>query len=151
MAISNPRRQAKKRTMNILKLKTGKQYRKWEKNKGELKKGREIMFKLGQKVSYKKIIRKIMVPYMESKDFNEEEVIEKDRTKSIELTKERSGFIVGTRNIAKKGEYIFEDDDPDQYGHVVHQKTETIKVYKVAYDMAHTNFVLEEDLMRVEK
>ncbi len=39
MAINNPRRQEKKRTMNILKLKSGKQYRKWEKKQRRIKKG----------------------------------------------------------------------------------------------------------------
>jgi hypothetical protein len=110
----------------------------------------KMEFKLGQKVRYKKIVRKIQTPYLEEKDFDDEEIIEKERIKMFELTKERYGFIIGKRNIAKKAEYAFEEDDPNCGGYVCHQGTEIIKVYKVAYDMAHTNFVLEEDLKDVK-
>jgi len=40
MVIKNPRRQQKKITMVLLNLKTGKQYRKWEKK--EKRKGKNI-------------------------------------------------------------------------------------------------------------
>jgi len=41
MAINNPRRQGKKRTMILMGIKTGKQYRKWEKKQRKEKKERE--------------------------------------------------------------------------------------------------------------
>lgn len=104
-----------------------------------------MKFKLGQKVKYKKVLRKNHL-YIEEADFDDEEVVIINKTNMVNLNKERCGFIVGERNISKKAEYTFNDDDPDCHGHIEHQNTETIKVYKVAYDMAHTNYVLEEDL-----
>jgi len=110
------------------------------------------MFKLGQKVSYQKIIRKIVTEYPEINDLDENDLAEVEKDKNINLTKERLGFIVGKRNIAHKAIYTFHDryEDDNMTGRVVHDSTEKRKVYKVAYDMAHTNYVLEEDLMRVE-
>ena len=105
-------------------------------------------FKLGQKVKYQRRIQKI-TKYIEEEYFNDAEIVRINKIKMVELSEERFGFIVGIRNIAKKAEYTFEDDDPDERGHIVHHKTETIKVYKVAFDMAHTNFVLGKDLEEV--
>ena len=104
-----------------------------------------MIFTLGQKVKYKKAVRKI-TRYVDPKEFNDEEVVSIDKIKYIHFKKERCGFIMGWRNIAKKTEYTFNDDNPDIEGHIEHYKTETITVYKVAYDMAHTNYVLGEDL-----
>ena len=104
-------------------------------------------FKLGQKVKYRKVAQKT-TRYIEEKEFDDEEIISIDKIKMVELAKERTGFIVGVRYIAKKSEYTFEGDDPDGFGTIVWSDTETIKVYKVAYDMAHGNYVLEEDLKR---
>ena len=105
----------------------------------------KMKFKLGQRVKYKKVVRKIPL-YINKEAFYDEEIVRKDKIKMAKLTKERYGFIIGTRNIAKKAKYTFNDNDPDTEGFIVHEETETIIVYKVAYDMAHTNFVLEEDL-----
>ena len=109
-----------------------------------------MIFKLGQRVKYQKIIRKI-TRYIEEEEFNDTEVVRIDKAKTVGLSKERSGLIVGERRLAKKAEYTFNDDDPDTHGHIEHQGTETIKVYKVAYDMAHTNYVLKEDLQEVKE
>ena len=110
------------------------------------KKGeKKLIYTLGQKVKYRKVVRKT-TRYINPKEFREEEIVLLDKIKIVELNRERYGFITGKRNIAKKAEYTFYDDNPDIEGHIVHYKTETITVYKIAYDMAHTNFVLEEDL-----
>lgn len=105
------------------------------------------MFILGQKVKYKKVVQKVPL-CIEKEEFDDTEIVRKDKIKMIELTKERYGFIIGKRNIAKKAEYVFNDEDPDCEGFIEHLETEIITVYKVAYDMAHTNYVLEEDLKR---
>ena len=105
-----------------------------------------MKFRLGQKVRYKRIVRKIQSPFMEEKDFEDGEIIEKERIKTIELTKERHGFVMGERHLAERAQYTFEEDNSSFSGHVAHYGTETIRVYKIAYDMAHTNYVLEEDL-----
>jgi len=107
-----------------------------------------MILKLGQNVKYKKVVRKIETRYLEKSDFDENELVKVDRIKMVEFKNERRGIIIGVRNIAKKAEYIFNDDNPNIYGHVEHFRTETIKVYKVAYDMAHTNYVLEKDLIQ---
>jgi len=107
-----------------------------------------MKFKLGQKVKYKKVVRKIFFSIKE-KDFDDTEIIAKDRMKIVELTRERYGFIVGKRNIAKKAEYKFDDNNPVILGSIKYYRTEIITVYKVAYDMAHTNYVLEKDLIEV--
>jgi len=104
-----------------------------------------MIFKLGQKISYKFVIRKI-TRYIEPKEFRDKDFVKIDKIKKIEFKRYRNGFIVGKRRIAKIAKYSFEDDDPNTYGTVVHNKTNFIEVYKVTYDMAHTNYVLEEDL-----
>jgi len=95
-----------------------------------------MKFKLGQK-------------YIEEKEFDNTEIVTKDKMKIVELTKERYGFIAGKRSVAKKAEYTFEDYNPVISGTIEHYRTEIITVYKVAYDMAHTNYVLEKDLIEV--
>jgi len=107
-----------------------------------------MKFKLGQKIKYKRVIRKVVFD-IEKKDFDDVEIVRVSKIKIVELSKERSGFIVGKRRLAEKAEYTFNDDDPNCFGHIEHEKTETKEVYKVAYDMAHTNYVLEEDLKEV--
>ena len=106
-------------------------------------------FKLGQKVEYKRVARKKSF-YICDKDFKDTEIVTVDKIALATLNKRRVGFIVGTRDIAHIVEYTFWDDDPDDHGYVKHEKTVTIKVYKVAYDMAHTNFVLGKDLEEVK-
>jgi len=107
-----------------------------------------MKFKLGQKVRYKKVARKKSF-YIEKKDFKDTEIAHVNKIVITTLNKERVGFVVGIRNLAHLTDYTFWDDDPNVYGHVVHEKTVTKKVYKIAYDMAHTNYVLEEDLIEV--
>lgn len=107
-----------------------------------------MKFKLGQKVKYKKVVRKKSY-YIEKKDFEDTEIVTVNKIVMTTLSKERIGFVVGIRNLAHIVDYTFWDDDPNTFGYVKHEKTVTKKFYKVAYDMAHTNYVLEEDLEEV--
>ena len=107
-----------------------------------------MKFQLGQKVKYKKVVRR-KTRFIEEKEFDENEIIEIDRIGMAELTKVRIGFIVGLRTITAKAEYTYETDGEGMNGETVYYKSKSKKVYKVTYDMAHTNFVLEEDLKEV--
>ena len=102
--------------------------------------------KLGQKVKYSKIVQKT-TNYIKEEDFYEEEIVTINKCKIVELKKIRTGFVIGTRKIARIAKYTLEDMNPDLPDVIVWQNTELIKVLKVAYDPAHTNWVLEKDLI----
>ena len=104
-----------------------------------------MKFQLGQKVKFNKIVRRNKTD-VDLKEFDDKEIVEVDRIITVRFIKERIGFIVGTRKIAKETFYHFNDDSAGCPGFAEHDHTDSIKVYKVAYNMAHTNFVLEEDL-----
>jgi hypothetical protein len=111
-----------------------------------------MKFKLGQKIKYKRISKKIEIDmqYWTPDDFEEGEEKELERREFIELKKERTGLIIGRRNLVfktiftVKDDYYVEDDIPAHYVDIARQ--EKGFSYLIAYDMGHTNFVLEEDL-----
>ena len=102
-------------------------------------------FKLGQKVRYKRVAQKT-TRHISEKEFDDEDIISIDKIRLVGLAKARYGIVVGVRYIANKADYVFADETTDCDGAIVWDSTEIIKVYKVAYDMAHGNYVLEEDL-----
>jgi len=113
-----------------------------------------MKFKLGQKVRYKRISKKLkmMEKYLTLKDFREGEDEEKtlERRESIELNKERIGYIAGRRKFTFRTYFQVITDRGDGY----EPESEWVQVmdqdykyaYLVAYDMGKTNYVLEEDL-----
>jgi len=97
-----------------------------------------MKFKLGQKVEYKKIIKRLDCTF-EREDMPEDFTLEK--RKVIDLAKSRVGYIVGIRKLVFK--LMFGDSDDE--GMKCYDR-EWKFCYKVAYDMAHANYVLEEDI-----
>ena len=113
-----------------------------------------MKFKLGQKVKYKRISKKLMMSeqYLTVKDFKEDEERTLERRESIELEKERIGYIAGRRKFTFKTYFQVVTDRGDSF----EPESEWVQVmdqdykyaYIVAYDMGKTNYVLEEDLRR---
>jgi len=113
-----------------------------------------MKFKLGQKVRYKRITKHIKAgeKYLKLDDFvegiDEEKMLE--RRESIELMNERTGHIMGRRRFVFKTYLGVEVDNGDGISPgsewVDIKKQEYGYAYQVAYDMGHTNYVLEEDL-----
>lgn len=116
-----------------------------------------MKFNLGQKVKYKRISKKINInmQYWTLKDFKEGEEKVLTRREFIELGKERIGYVMGRRNLVFKTIFAVKDtgltgyddereENPPEYVDIERQEKKF--VYVVAYDMGHTNFVLEEDL-----
>ena len=114
---------------------------------------KKMKFRLGQKVSYKRISKKIEIDmqYWTPDDFaegDEEKILE--RRKFIELKKERTGYVMGRRNLVFKTHFGIERDSGDDW----EPATEWVEIkkqtknfaYLVAYGMGQTNYVLEEDL-----
>jgi len=117
-----------------------------------------MKYRLGQKVKYKRISKKIEInmQYWTADDFepNEEKILE--RRESIEFYKERTGYVMGRRNLVFRTifsvNYSHYDNDEDisyaAVNFVEIAKQEYGFAYLVACDMGHTNYVLEEDLKR---
>jgi len=111
-----------------------------------------MKYKLGQKVSYKRISKKkeIMEQYLTLKDFEEFEEKTLERRESIELANERTGYIMGRRRFTFKTYFQVVTDRGDGY----EPESEWVQVmdqdygfaYQVAYTMGKTDYVLEEDL-----
>jgi len=109
-------------------------------------------FKLGQKVQYKRISRKIEIDmqYWTPKDFKEGEEKHLNRRESIELDKKRTGYIMGRRKLVFGTYFGVEVEE----GTEIEPGAEWVKIiwqakgyaYSVAYTMGKTNYVLEEDL-----
>lgn len=113
-----------------------------------------MKFKLGQKVSYIRISRKIEIDqkYWEFDDFEEYEEKTLKRRESVHLDKARIGYILGRRKLVFNTifEAVREEGDFLEPGAewVKIKRQEYGFVYLVAYDMGHTNYVLERDLIR---
>jgi len=110
-----------------------------------------MKFKLGQKVKYKKISKKIkIVRCLTSEDFedeNDEKIIE--RREIVELDKERVGFIMGRRKLVFRTVLSMNTVEDDDYG--ISDLIDIVRqierfAYVVAYNMGKTDYVLEEDL-----
>lgn len=114
-----------------------------------------MKFKLGQKVKYKRISKKLMMSeqYLTVEDFGGDEEKTLKRRESVELEKERIGYIAGRRKFTFKTYFQVVTDRGDGF----EPETEWVQVmdqdykfaYVVAYDMGKTNYVLEEDLREV--
>ena len=113
-----------------------------------------MKYRLGQKVKYKRISKKIEIDmqYWTPDDFEKDEEKILERRKFIELNKERTGYIMGRRKLvfetifSVKDDYYVEDDVPSHSHYVDIARQEYGFAYLVAYNMGQTNYVLEEDL-----
>lgn len=113
-------------------------------------------FKLGQKVKYKRINKKIKMNehYLTKEDFCDDEKKELNRREFIELDNERIGYIAGRRKFTFRTTFqvadVYDADEPtnDEFVDIVEQDYKF--TYLVAYDMGKTNYVLEKDLREVK-
>lgn len=111
-----------------------------------------MKFKLGQKVKYKRISKKIEInmQYFDVPDFEQGEEKELARREFIELEKERTGYIVGRRKLVFKTIFSVNNDNYDDDSNIIEfvdiKRQEYGFAYLVAYGMGQTNYVLEEDL-----
>ena len=117
-----------------------------------------MKFKLGQKVKYKRISKKIEInmqfwtpdDFKEDPETNEIEEKELARREFIELKDERTGYIMGRRKLVFRTHFGVEIDSVDGFEPgsewVEIKRQEYNFAYLVAYGMGQTNYVLEEDL-----
>jgi len=115
-----------------------------------------MTYKLGQKVKYKRITKKIKIgeQYLNPDNFTEGEEKYLKRREIIYLDKTRTGYIAGRRRfvfgtilgIEYKDDFLEDEynSQPDEWVDIKRQ--EWGYAYLVAYDMGKTNYVLEEDL-----
>jgi len=112
-------------------------------------------FKLGQKVRYKRISKKIEIDmqYWAPRDFEEYEEKILERRELIELNRERTGYVMGRRKLVFKTIFwvneFYDHDDEETKLFVDIARQEYGYAYLVAYGMGQTNYVLEEDLKEV--
>ena len=114
-----------------------------------------MKYKLGQKVRYKRITKKIEInmQFWTLKDFKEGEEKHLNRRKFIELDKERTGYVMGRRKLVFGTYFGVEVEE----GTIYEPAPEWVKIiwqargyaYLVAYTMGKTNYVLEDDLREV--
>jgi len=111
-----------------------------------------MKYKLGQKVSYKRITKKIEInmQFWTPKDFKEGEEKHLNRREFIELDKERIGYVMGRRKLVFGTYFGVKVEE----GTIYEPGAEWVKIvrqakgyaYLVAYTMGKTNYVLEDDL-----
>jgi len=112
-------------------------------------------FKLGQKVRYKRISKKIEIDmqYWTPDDFERYEEKALERREFLELKNERIGYVMGRRKLTFRTYFGVEIDngDGEEPGAdwVDIRRQEYGFAYLVAYGMGQTNYVLEEDLKEV--
>jgi len=114
-----------------------------------------MKFKLGQKVRYKRISKKIEInmQFWTPDDFETFEEKELNRREFLELKKERTGYIMGRRKLTFKTYFQVARDSGDDF----EPETEWVEIvrqeygypYLIACGMGQTNYVLEEDLREV--
>lgn len=107
-----------------------------------------MKYKLGQKVRYKRITKKIEInmQYWDVPDFEQDEEKELARREFIELNKGRTGYIMGRRKLVFKTIFGISHEEFAETDYVDIIRQEYGFAYLVAYGMRHTNYVLEEDL-----
>ena len=111
-----------------------------------------MKFKLGQKVKYRRISKKIEIDrqFWTLIDFEEDDEKELERREFIGLDKGRTGYIAGRRKLVFKTYFGVESDNGDNFepptDWVDIKRQEYGYVYLIAYTMGKTNYVLEEDL-----
>ena len=114
-----------------------------------------MKYRLGQKVKYKRISKKIEIDmqYWTPDDFEEDEEKVLERRKFIELEKEKTGYVMGRRKLAFKTIFwvneFYDHDDEETKLFVDIARQEYGFAYLVAYTMGKTDYVLEEDLKEV--
>ena len=111
-------------------------------------------FKLGQKVKFKRISKKIDMSenYVSFDDFDDnEEEINVNRRIFDSFSKPIIGYIAGRRRLVDKTTFIMMDGREDDPDYIDIAKQEYMFFYLVAYDMGKTYFVLEEDLKEEDK
>ena len=114
-----------------------------------------MKYRLGQKVKYKRISKKIEIDmqYFGVPDFDQGEEKILERREFIELDKERTGYIMGRRKLVFKTIFwvneFYDHDDEETKLFVDIARQEYGYAYLVAYGMGQTNYVLEEDLKEV--
>jgi len=117
-----------------------------------------MKYRLGQKVKYKRISKKIEInmqfwtpdDFKEDPETNEIEEKELARREFIELKNERTGYVMGRRRLTFRTYLGVEIDSGDNF----EPETEWVDIkrqeygfaYLVACTMGKTDFVLEEDL-----
>jgi hypothetical protein len=109
-----------------------------------------MKFELGQKVKYKKVVRKTHI-YLHCKveDFYTGETKEVIERRSYELSGEKIGIVMGKRKLIFSSILGVKIGDFDQpYIEAIERPMK--QVYLIAYDLGHTNYVLEEDLKEVK-
>ena len=114
-----------------------------------------MKYKLGQKVSYKRISKKIEInmQYWTPEDFKEGEEKHLNRREFIELDKERIGYVMGRRKLVFGTYFGVKVEE----GTATEPRGEWVEIiwqakgyaYSVAYTMGKTNYVLEDDLKEV--
>jgi len=111
-----------------------------------------MKFKLGQKVKYKRISKKIEInmQYFDVPDFEQGEEKVLERREFIELKKERIGYVMGRRKLVFKTIFSVNSNDYDDDYNIIEfvdiERQEYDYPYLIAYGMGQTNYVLEEDL-----
>jgi len=110
-----------------------------------------MKYRLGQKVKYKRISKKIEIDmqYWTPDDFEKDEEKILVRRKFIELKNERTGYVMGRRKLVFGTsfgvEHEYPEDEPEvEWVNIIRQEYD--HAYLIAYGMGHTNYVLEEDL-----
>jgi len=118
-----------------------------------------MKFKLGQKVKYRRITRKIKIgeQYLNPDNFTEDEEKYLKRREIVYLDKMRTGYIAGRRRFVfgtilgiEYNDGLLEDEydsRPDEWVDIKRQEYEF--AYLVAYTMGKTDYVLEGDLNKV--
>jgi len=114
-----------------------------------------MKYKLGQKVKYRRITKKIEIDqkYWEFDDFEEYEEKHLKRRELVYLVEERTGYIMGRRKLVF--ETIFEAVREE--GEFMEPGAEWVKIkrqeygfaYLIAYTMGKTDYVLEKNIMIV--
>ena len=115
-----------------------------------------MKFKLGQKVSYKRISKKKDMSgdnYTTLKNFkydnnDDDSIMTKDRRETIILEKPRIGYISGRRRVVLKTVLVeVYESDPDSKDYIDIQEQIYGMVYLVAWSFGKMDYVLEEDLL----
>ncbi len=116
----------------------------------------KMKFKLGQKVKYKRISKKIEIDmqFWTPDDFERyDEEKELVRREFVELKNERIGYVMGRRKLVVKTYFGVERDSGDNF----EPATEWVEIkkqdwkyfYLIACGMNHIDYVLEQDLSEV--
>ncbi|MCK4447007.1 MAG: hypothetical protein KAW56_07990 [Candidatus Marinimicrobia bacterium] len=111
-----------------------------------------MKFKLGQKVGYRRISRKIEInmQYWTADNFGEDEEKILRRREFVCLDKKRIGYIMGRRRLTFRTIFAVETDSGVEFEPATEwvdiKRQEYGFAYLVAYSMGKTDYVLEKDL-----